>query len=107
MLLKVAVDNPDVLKTPEPAVTLDEFSPSSINFTLYSFIGDINKTGSIRTQLSMAILDAFAEAGIEIPFGQTDVVVRKMDWLRDVIAEYTSSPVDQRRGNGSPRIVPS
>ena len=107
VLLKVAVDNPDVLKTPEPAVTLDEFSPSSINFTLYSFIGDINKTGSIRTQLSMAILDAFAEAGIEIPFGQTDVAVRKMDWLRDMIAEYTSSPVDQRPGNGSPRIVPS
>jgi hypothetical protein len=45
----------------EPAVTLDEFSPSSINFTLYSFIGDINKTGSIRTQLSMAILDASIE----------------------------------------------
>jgi potassium-dependent mechanosensitive channel len=107
VLLKVAVDNPDVLKTPEPAVTLDEFSPSSINFTLYSFIGDINKTGSIRTQLSMAILAAFAEAGIEIPFGQTDVAVRKMEWLRDMIAEYTSSPVDQRPGNGSPRIVPS
>jgi potassium-dependent mechanosensitive channel len=107
VLLKVAVDNPDVLKKPEPVVTLDEFSPASINFTLYSFIDDINKTGGIRTQLSMAILDAFAKAGIEIPFGQTDVTVRKMDWLRDIIAECTSLPVDQRPGNGSPRIVPS
>jgi small-conductance mechanosensitive channel len=107
VLLKVALDNPDVLKTPEPVVTLDEFSPASINFTLYSFVDDINKAGSIRTQLSMAILDAFAEASIEIPFGQTDVTVRKMDWLRDMIAEYTSSPVDRRPGSGSPRIVPS
>jgi potassium-dependent mechanosensitive channel len=107
LLLQVAVDNPDVLKIPKPAVTLDEFAPASINFTLYSFIDDINKAGSIRTQLSIAVLDAFAEAGIKIPFGQTDVTVHKMDWLRDMIAEYTSKPVDRHPGNGSPRVVPS
>jgi potassium efflux system protein len=100
VLLKVARDNPDVLKTPEPFVTLDEFAPASVNFTLYAFIGDITKAGSVRTQLSMMILTAFAEAGIVIPFGRTDVAVRKMDWLRDIIAECTSLPVE-RRGNGS------
>jgi len=100
-LLTVARANPDVLKTPEPVVTLDEFSPASINFTLYTFVGDINKAGGVRTQLSMAILDAFAEVGIEIPYGQTDVAVRKMDWLRDIIEEFTSLPVERRPGNGS------
>jgi potassium-dependent mechanosensitive channel len=100
-LLTVARANPDVLKTPEPVVTLDEFSPASINFTLYSFVGDINKAGGVRTQLSMAILDAFAEAGIEIPYGQTDVAVRKMDWLRDLIGEFTSLPAERHPGNGS------
>jgi potassium-dependent mechanosensitive channel len=106
VLLRVARENPDVLKTPEPVVTLDEFSPGSINFTLCTFIGDINKTGSIRTELSMAILDAFVKAGIQIPYGQTDVTVRKMDWLRDIIVECTSLPVEQRSENGSrsPRI---
>jgi potassium-dependent mechanosensitive channel len=101
VLLTVAGGNPDVLKTPEPVVTLDEFSPASINFTLYTFVGDINKAGSVRTQLSMAVLDAFAEAGIEIPYGQTDVAVRKMDWLRDIIGEFTSLPEERRPGNGS------
>ena len=101
-LLTVAGGNPDVLKTPEPVVTLDEFSPASINFTLYTFVGDINKAGSVRTQLSMAVLDAFAEAGIEIPYGQTDVAVRKMDWLHDIIGEFTSLPGERRAGNGSP-----
>ena len=101
VLLTVAGGNRDVLKTPEPVVTLDEFSPASINFTLYTFVGDINKAGSVRTQLSMAVLDAFAEAGIEIPYGQTDVAVRKMDWLRDIIGEFTSPPGDRRPGNGS------
>jgi small-conductance mechanosensitive channel len=100
VLLTVARENPDVLKTPEPFVTLDEFAPASINFTVYTFIGDITKAGSVRTQLSMMILTAFAEAGIVIPFGQTDVAVRKMDWLRDIIAECTSLPVE-RHGNGS------
>ena len=102
VLLTVAGGNPDVLKTPEPVVTLDEFSPASINFTLYTFVGDINKAGSVRTQLSMAVLDAFAEAGIEIPYGQTDVAVRKMDWLHDIIGEFTSLPGERRAGNGSP-----
>ena len=100
VLLTVAGGNRDVLKTPEPVVTLDEFSPASINFTLYTFVGDINKAGSVRTQLSMAVLDAFAEAGIEIPYGQTDVAVRKMDWLRDIIGEFTSLP-GESPGNGS------
>jgi len=101
VLLKVAADNPDILKTPGPAVTLDEFAPASVNFTLYAFIADITKTGSVRTELAMAILAAFAQAGIVIPFGQTDVTIRKMDWLRDVVAEYASPAAAQHAGNGS------
>ncbi len=101
VLLKVAVDNSDVLKTPAPAVMLDEFAPACVNFTLYAFIADISKTGSVRTELSMAILEAFNEAGIVIPFGQTDVTIRKMDWLRDIVAEYASPAAAQHTGNGS------
>jgi len=101
VLLKVAADNPDILKTPGPAVTLDEFAPASVNFTLYAFIADITKTGSVRTELAMAILAAFAQAGIVIPFGQTDVTIRKMDWLRDIVAEYASPATAQHSGNGS------
>ena len=101
VLLKVAADNPDILKTPGPAVTFDEFAPASVNFTLYTFIADITKTGSVRTELAMAILAAFAQAGIVIPFGQTDVTIRKMDWLRDIVAEYASPATAQHSGNGS------
>ena len=101
VLLKVAADNPDVLKTPEPAVTLDEFAAGSVNFTLYAFIADIAKTGGVRTQLAMAILEAFNETGIVIPFGQTDVTIRQMDWLRDIVAEYASPATAQHSGNGS------
>ncbi len=101
VLLKMAQDNPDVLKTPEPFVMLDEFAAASLNFTLYAYIGDITKSGSVRTQLAMAILDALNAAGIVIPFGQTDVALRKMDWLRDVIAECMALPAGRGTENGS------
>jgi small-conductance mechanosensitive channel len=101
VLLKVAANNPAVLKAPEPAVTLDEFAAASVNFTLYAFIADIAKTGTVRTELAMAILTAFAQAGIVIPFGQTEVTIQKMDWLREIIAGYAAPTHAQHAGNGS------
>ena len=56
VLLKVAREDSDVLKTPEPFVMLDEFAAASLNFTLYAYVGDITKAGTVRTQLAMAIL---------------------------------------------------
>jgi potassium-dependent mechanosensitive channel len=101
VLLKVARDNADVLTAPEAFVTLDEFAASSLNFTLYAYVGDINKAGGVRTELAMAILGAFKESGIVIPFGQTDISLQKMDWLRDMIAEFAPRPAARHGTNGS------
>jgi potassium-dependent mechanosensitive channel len=101
LLLKVAQENSDVLKAPEPFVMLDEFAAASINFTLYAFVGDINKAGNVRTELAIAILDAFSKAGIVMPFGRTDVALQKMDWLPEMIAEFASLPVERRSADGS------
>jgi potassium-dependent mechanosensitive channel len=100
VLLKVARDNASVLTAPEPFVMLDEFAASSLNFTLYAYVGDINKAGGVRTDLAMAVLDAFKEAGIEIPFGTTDVALRKADWLREAIAEFAARPAERHTTNG-------
>ena len=96
VLLKVACNNPDVLHTPEPVVDLREFGASSLNFILYVFIGDISKTASVRTDLSIAIFDAFADAGIEIPFTQTDVNIRNIDRLRELVADYAARQQEGR-----------
>jgi small-conductance mechanosensitive channel len=101
VLLKVARDNSRVLTAPEPFVTLDEFAAASLNFTLYAFVGDINIAGGVRTELAMAVLDAFKEAGIGMPFGQTDVALQKMDWLRHMLAEFASRPLERHATNGS------
>ncbi len=100
-LLKVAHDNPDVLRKPEPIVDLKEFGASSLNFVLYTYIDDMSQMVRVRTELSIAILDAFAEAGIGIPFTATEVTTRNTDRLRDARADAPSlhddtSPHEER-----------
>jgi potassium-dependent mechanosensitive channel len=101
-LLKVAHDNPDVLRTPEPLVELKEFGAASINFVLYAYIDDITQSVRVRTELSIAILDAFADAGIGIPFTATEVTTRNTDRLHDARADAPSlhddtSPAEEQR----------
>ena len=96
-LLKVAQANPDVTTTPAPSVDFD-FGADTLNFKLYAFVDDLNKGGSTSTDLRFAILDAFNEAGIAIPFRQTDATPQNMDWLREAVAEYVSGSYN---GTGS------
>ena len=96
-LLAVAQKNGEVLTAPAPSVTLDEFAASSINFTLYAFIGDVGKSGAIRTDLAVAILDAFAEAGIAIPSGRAEITIRNLDTLREMIAQNATLPPGKGR----------
>lgn len=92
VLLRVARQNPDVLGLPEPIVELTGFGGSSINFALYVFIelDDITKTLRVRTDLSIAIFNAFAAAGIGIPFTQADISIRNINQVRDALAGYAS-----------------
>jgi potassium-dependent mechanosensitive channel len=96
-LLKVAQDNPHVMTTPAPSVDFD-FGTDTLNFKVYAFVDDLNKGGSTSTDLRIAILDAFNEAGIAIPFRQTDATPRNMDWLREAVAEYIAR---SHNGTGS------
>lgn len=105
VLLKVARDNPDILQTPEPVVDLKEFGASSLNFVLYVFIGDISKTGRVRTDLSIAIFEAFADAGIEIPFTQTDVNIRNVDRLHELLAGYAAQQQEGSLETSRRRVI--
>ncbi|HEX8829015.1 MAG TPA: hypothetical protein VF778_12975, partial [Xanthobacteraceae bacterium] len=103
LLLKIAHDNPDVLRIPEPVVDLKEFGASSLNFALSASIGDINKTVKVRTDLSIAILAAFAEAGIDIAFPQTAVSVRNLD--RVAVVESAAPAADRGAASGVRRFT--
>ena len=67
ILLEAAQANPHVMSTPAPCAELEEFGADSLNFKLYAFVYDLAKAGSTSTELRIAILESFKEAGIAIP----------------------------------------
>jgi potassium-dependent mechanosensitive channel len=94
VLLQVAQANQGIMSSPPPIVDFEDFGGSTLNFKLYAFIYDLNASINIRTDLRIAILDAFKGAGIAIPMGQTDVNLRDIDWLRDAVRLYIAQTFD-------------
>ena len=96
LLLNVARENADIMPMPGPSVELEEFGADGLRFKLYAFIHDLTKAGSISTELRMAILDAFNEAGIRTPSRGTDVTLQNMDWLREALTQYVAGSSNGR-----------
>ncbi len=66
-----------VLKRPKPESFLKEFGDSSVNFELQFWIRDPQKgIVNIRSEVLLAIWDAFKENNIEIPFPQRDLHIK-------------------------------
>lgn len=76
LLYKVADEHPKILKAPSPFVYFKEFGESSLDIELRFFIRNIPDTPTIRNDVRFAILDAFRENDIEIPFPQRDLHVK-------------------------------
>ncbi|MBP7765935.1 MAG: mechanosensitive ion channel family protein [Syntrophaceae bacterium] len=78
VLLEIALNNPGVLKDPKPDVLFSEFAESAMKFNLRVWTRDyINRPGVLKSQLYYEIARRFREEGIEIPFPQRDVRIRK------------------------------
>ncbi len=75
VLQKVALDHEKVFPDPPPRALFEEFGDSSLNFRLLCWI-PFDSGLSIRSDLSVAIYNAFKEEGIEIPFPQMDIHVK-------------------------------
>jgi small-conductance mechanosensitive channel len=75
-LKDVALENPNVLKDPEPDVLLREFGESSWNMRLRLWIDHPTGHHQIRSDINCAIVRKFRENSIEIPFPQRDLNVR-------------------------------
>jgi len=98
ILLQAAQAHPNVMRSPEPFVDFEEFGADTLNFKLYAFVYDLEKGVHTRTDLRIAILDAFKIAGIVLPSRQTDITMRDMDWLRDAVKLYMANTVDGHPG---------
>jgi small-conductance mechanosensitive channel len=89
ILLEVARADPNVMTNPEPFVYFGDFAADALEFTLYAYTYDITKSLRLRTELRMAIAEAFQREGIEIPYRQTDIHFRD-EWFRNLLDRQNS-----------------
>jgi small-conductance mechanosensitive channel len=78
LLIRIALEHDDIAKNPEPRVRLRAFGASSLDFELLGWINHPELRGRIAHELHMAIYKGFKEAGVQIPFPQSDVHIRSM-----------------------------
>jgi len=76
ILLRIAQDNPFVMKFPAPAVFFMNFGASSLDFELRAWVADIDIRMKIKNEIHYEIDRLFRENDIEIPFSQHDLHIR-------------------------------
>ena len=85
IMLEVARAHPLVLKNPEPFVQFLNFGPAALEFEIRVFLADILNGGGVQNDIRFAVLDAFGQAGIEIPSTPRAVVAppKPQSWPLD------------------------
>ncbi len=79
LLEQPAVQHPDVLTSPAPAVFFKGFGESSLNFELQFWVMQESNTVKVNSEVALEVMRLLSEAGIEIPFPQRDLHLRGVD----------------------------
>lgn len=83
LLIEAAKSSPRVLAEPPPSVLLSAFGANAIEMIVYCTIADPEAgVVNVRSQVLKAAWHLFREAGVEIPFPQSDVHLRDSEGLR-------------------------
>lgn len=101
LMLEVARLHPQVLSSPQPYVYFSDFSDSALNFVLYVYLSNVTQSLAVRTELRIAILKVFRARGIEIPYRQTDVNLRDLEWIKRAILERMTKPDAAKNGDAN------
>jgi len=97
VLLGIARKHPAVLAEPAPLVVFDRFGDSALHFTLLCW-ASVFTWFLTRSELTIAINNAFKESGIEIPFPQQDV---HLHWPESASPGDRAMPVRDPAGGKS------
>jgi potassium efflux system protein len=77
ILEKILLNNNKIKHQPLPAVLLNKFNNSSIDFRLL-FWTDIAMWIDVKSEIILSIDTSFKEAGIEIPYAQQDIYIKEL-----------------------------
>jgi len=79
ILDQVGRSHPGVMSDPPVSTIFTNFGNSSLDFELRVWVADIDIRLKVKSELCLAIDQAFREAGISIPFPQRDLHLRSID----------------------------
>jgi small-conductance mechanosensitive channel len=80
LLLEASSANDRVIDDPAPVVRLMGFGDDGINLELRVWINDPEQgVNNVRSDINLAIWDAFIAHGITIPYPQRDLHVKQSD----------------------------
>jgi MscS family membrane protein len=77
ILLEIVDNTPKVLKMPKPLVRFTQYAESSQNFELLVWIDHYDERHRVLDSIFRDMFKRFKEEGIEIPFNQMDVHLKK------------------------------
>lgn len=77
IMLEIAETTPKVLKEPKPLVRFTEYAASSQNFELIVWIRHYDDRHPVIDRILREMFKQFKEEGIEIPFNQMDIHLKK------------------------------
>ncbi|WP_127076978.1 mechanosensitive ion channel family protein [Rhodomicrobium lacus] len=100
LLLGVARSHVAVMTSPEPFVSLDDFTVDALQFKLFAYIYDLNKGTGTKTELRMAIIEAFRKEGIQMPQGASPTLPSdEAELWREAVSQYLASRGDKKDGD--------
>jgi potassium efflux system protein len=76
LLVEIARGVNGVASTPAPAAIMIGLAPGELQFSIRAWTKDFTDWIQVRTELAMKIRDGLAEAGIEVPRPQRELIVR-------------------------------
>ncbi|MBN1109781.1 MAG: mechanosensitive ion channel family protein [Methanomassiliicoccales archaeon] len=88
LMKEAALSLPDTLKDEDhqPIIRFTDFADSSLNFTAFIWITDLDKQFKAASEYRTELLKRFEQHGIEIPFPQSVV------WLKDLEGQASQKP---------------
>nr|WP_295468731.1 mechanosensitive ion channel family protein [Mesorhizobium sp.] len=96
LLMEIASAHPMVLKNPEPSVAFLRFGDSSLDFEIRVFLSDVTNGVRVQNDIRFAILEAFAEHSVEIPYPHRTLIIGQDDLARATApADAQGSPAQE------------
>lgn len=92
VLLTCAQAHPEIVKWPRPSVIFTDFGASSLDFTLYAFLRNIETRMSVSSELRFAIDAAFRREGIIFPYPQHVVHFAQLPDIEKLIEARRAAP---------------